>query len=87
LASTGRSRSSPALQAALKTMTPERSGAIVLLGSIAGQIGGLQSGAGYATSKAAVIGLTKSLARFAGPYGVRANCVTPRFRRGGHEPR
>lgn len=66
-------------QAALRAMTPQRSGAIVLLGSIAGQIGGMQSGAGYATSKAAVIGLTKSLARFAGPYGVRVNCVNPGF--------
>ena len=33
------------------------------LGSIAGQVGGVQSGASYATSKAAVIGMTKALAR------------------------
>lgn len=65
------------LQAALRAMVPQRSGAIVTLGSIAGQIGGVQSGAGYATSKAAVIGMTKALARYAGPHGVRVNSVNP----------
>jgi NAD(P)-dependent dehydrogenase (short-subunit alcohol dehydrogenase family) len=66
-------------QAAFRAMLPRRTGAVVLLGSIAGQIGGVQSGAGYATSKAAVIGLAKALARHAGPYGVRVNCVNPGF--------
>jgi 3-oxoacyl-[acyl-carrier protein] reductase len=65
------------LQAALRAMIPRRRGAIVTLGSIAGQIGGVQSGAGYATSKAAVIGMTKALARYAGPYGIRVNSVNP----------
>lgn len=65
------------LRAALRVMVGQGSGAIVTLGSIAGQIGGLQSGAGYATSKAAVIGMTKALARYAGPYGVRVNSVNP----------
>ncbi len=65
------------LQAALRAMVPRKSGAIVTLGSVAGQIGGLQSGAGYATSKAAVIGMTKALARYAGPYGIRVNSVNP----------
>lgn len=67
------------VQAALRTMIPAGSGSIVTLGSIAGQVGGLQSGAGYATSKAAVIGMTKALARHAGPHGVRVNCVNPGF--------
>jgi 3-oxoacyl-[acyl-carrier protein] reductase len=67
------------LQAGLRVMVAQRSGAIVTLGSIAGQIGGLQSGAGYATSKAAVIGMTKALARYAGPHGVRVNSVNPGF--------
>ena len=64
-------------QAALRPMVAQGSGSIVAFGSIAGQVGGLQSGAGYATSKAAVIGLVKSLARYAGPHGVRVNCVNP----------
>ena len=66
-------------QAALRVMILAGSGSIVTLGSIAGQVGGLQSGAGYATSKAAVIGMTKALARYAGPHGVRVNCVNPGY--------
>ncbi len=67
------------VQAVLRQMIPRKSGAVVTLGSIAGQLGGVQSGAGYATSKAAVIGMTKALARYAGPHGVRINCVNPGF--------
>jgi 3-oxoacyl-[acyl-carrier protein] reductase len=66
-------------QAALRNMRLNGSGSIVMLGSVAGQTGGLQSGAAYATSKAAVIGMTKALARNAGPHGVRVNCVNPGF--------
>jgi 3-oxoacyl-[acyl-carrier protein] reductase len=66
-------------RAALQVMVPRKTGAVVLLGSIAGQVGGVQSGAGYATSKAAVIGMAKALARHAGPHGVRVNCVNPGF--------
>lgn len=66
-------------QAALRVMTGSGSGSIVLLGSISGQVGGVQSGVAYATSKAAVIGLTKALARYAGPFGVRVNCVNPGY--------
>jgi 3-oxoacyl-[acyl-carrier protein] reductase len=66
-------------QAALRVMTARRRGVIITLGSVAGQLGGVQSGAAYATSKAAVSGMTKSLARYAGPYGVRVNCVNPGY--------
>ena len=66
-------------QAALRVMTPKRRGSIVFLGSISGQVGGVQSGVAYATSKAAVIGLTKALARYAGGFGVRVNCVNPGY--------
>jgi 3-oxoacyl-[acyl-carrier protein] reductase len=66
-------------QAVLRVMTPRQSGSIVILGSISGQVGGVQSGVAYATSKAAVIGLTKALARYAGGFGVRVNCVNPGY--------
>jgi 3-oxoacyl-[acyl-carrier protein] reductase len=66
-------------RAALKTMTPRRSGAIVTIGSLAGQVGGLHAGASYAASKAGVAAFTKSLARQAGPLGIRVNCVNPGF--------
>jgi NAD(P)-dependent dehydrogenase (short-subunit alcohol dehydrogenase family) len=67
------------VRAVLREMVPRRRGSVVTLGSIAGQLGGVQSGAGYVTSKAAVIGMTKALARYAGPHGVRVNCVNPGF--------
>ena len=64
-------------QAALRVMIPRRRGRIVTVASLAGQSGGLAAGAAYAASKAAVVALTKSIARFAGPYGITANCVNP----------
>ena len=64
-------------QAALRHMVPRKSGVIVSLGSVAGQVGGIFAGANYATSKAGVISLTKSLAKYAGPFGIRVNCVNP----------
>jgi 3-oxoacyl-[acyl-carrier protein] reductase len=64
-------------QAALRVLVPQRSGRIVTLGSLAGQVGGLAASAAYAASKGGVIALTKSLARYAGPHGVTVNCVNP----------
>ncbi|UKS31318.1 SDR family NAD(P)-dependent oxidoreductase [Paenibacillus sp. HWE-109] len=52
-----------------------KQGAIVNLGSIAGQTG-LGSSLPYAVSKAAVHGLTKSLARALAP-NIRVNCIVP----------
>ena len=66
-------------RAALKVMSERRGGVIVTVASLAGQVGGLQAGAGYAASKAGVAALTKSLARWAGPFGIRVNCVNPGF--------
>ena len=70
-------------RAALRAMIPRRAGSIVTLGSIAGQVGGVQSGAGYATSKAAVIGMTKALARYAGPSRDPGQLRQPRLHRVG----
>jgi 3-oxoacyl-[acyl-carrier protein] reductase len=64
-------------QAALAVMIPRGRGRIVTVGSLAGQSGGLAAGASYAASKAGVAALTKSIARFAGPHGITANCVNP----------
>jgi NAD(P)-dependent dehydrogenase (short-subunit alcohol dehydrogenase family) len=63
--------------AALKAMKPRRQGRIVNLGSMAGQLGGVVSGANYAAAKAGVICLTKSLAKHAAPYGILVNCINP----------
>ncbi|WP_438445092.1 SDR family NAD(P)-dependent oxidoreductase [Gorillibacterium sp. sgz5001074] len=56
-------------------MKNNHQGAIVNLGSIAGQTG-LGSSLPYAVSKAAVHGLTKSLARALAP-DIRVNCIVP----------
>jgi len=66
-----------ACQAAVRAMLPRQSGRIVTIASLAGQTGGLAAGAAYSASKAGVVALTKSVARFAGPHGITANCVNP----------
>lgn len=67
-----------AATAVLPAMMKARSGAIVTLGSVAGQVGMLARGA-YGPSKAAVIEYTRNLALDYAPYGIRANCVCPAF--------
>ncbi|WJR77293.1 3-oxoacyl-ACP reductase family protein [Bradyrhizobium sp. NP1] len=52
-------------------------GAIINMSSIAGQHGGIAGSPAYASSKAAVIGLTRSLARRFAPHGIRVNCLAP----------
>jgi NAD(P)-dependent dehydrogenase (short-subunit alcohol dehydrogenase family) len=65
-----------AAQAVLPDMQATGKGAIVNLGSTSWVIG--QGGmAAYTASKSAVIGLTRSLARDFGPFGVRVNAVAP----------
>jgi 3-oxoacyl-[acyl-carrier protein] reductase len=64
-------------QQAAKSMRANGGGAILNISSIAGQHGGIAGSPAYASSKAAVIGLTKSLARRFAPYGIRVNCIAP----------
>jgi 3-oxoacyl-[acyl-carrier protein] reductase len=59
-------------------MFKRRSGTIVTISSVAGLHGNAGQSA-YAASKAGLIGLTKTLAREAAPFGVRANVVAPGF--------
>ncbi len=64
-------------QAALRVMKPQRAGCIVNIASMGGQVGGIVAGADYAASKAGVLTFTKSLAKNAGPFGIRVNAVNP----------
>lgn len=61
---------------ALPAMIRAKSGAIVTTSSIWG-VHGASCEAAYSSSKAAVIGLTRALAKEVGPSGIRVNCVAP----------
>jgi NAD(P)-dependent dehydrogenase (short-subunit alcohol dehydrogenase family) len=58
----------------------ERSGAIVVVSSVAGLFA-ISDDVGYTTAKHALLGLTRSLARDYGPRGVRVNAVCPAWTR------
>lgn len=64
------------LRAVVPHMLPRGYGRIVTLASVAGKEGNPNAPA-YSTSKAAVIGLTKSLGKELATTGIVANCVTP----------
>jgi len=66
-------------QSVLKEMKKYQKGKIVNMGSVAGEIGGILVGANYSASKAGIICLTKSLARYAAPYNINVNSVSPGF--------
>ena len=59
------------------SMRSNGGGSIINVSSIAGQHGGVAGSPAYASSKAAVIGLTRSLARRFAPHGIRVNCIAP----------
>jgi 3-oxoacyl-[acyl-carrier protein] reductase len=65
-------------QAVVRRMRKQRSGSVVVMTSIVGQRGNIGQ-VNYAASKAGLIGLTRSLAREAAPYGVRVNAVAPGY--------
>jgi 3-oxoacyl-[acyl-carrier protein] reductase len=64
-------------RAAAPTMMEQRSGAIVNVASVAARNGGSLGIIPYASAKAAVLCMTKGLAKELIPYGVRVNAVSP----------
>ncbi len=64
------------IQEALPAMISRGSGSIVTVSSIWGQVGA-SCEVHYSASKAAVLGLTKALAKELGLSGIRVNCVCP----------
>jgi 3-oxoacyl-[acyl-carrier protein] reductase len=66
------------IRAASRPMMKQRSGAVVNLTSVVGEMGNAGQSA-YAASKAGLIGLTKALARELASRSIRVNAVSPGF--------
>ncbi|MEE3394308.1 MAG: 3-oxoacyl-ACP reductase FabG [Candidatus Onthomonas sp.] len=64
------------VRAALPYFVRQKSGSIVTISSMWGQVGGSCEVA-YSAAKGAVIAFTKALAKEVGPSGIRVNCVCP----------
>jgi NAD(P)-dependent dehydrogenase (short-subunit alcohol dehydrogenase family) len=63
-------------RAFLPAMVARRSGSVVIIGSMTGKRP-LVGRTPYAASKMALVGLARTLAAEAGPYGVRVNVISP----------
>jgi 3-oxoacyl-[acyl-carrier protein] reductase len=64
-------------RAAIPVMKQQKKGKIVNISSLGGRTGRPGVAVNYAASKAAVIGLTQTLARELGPSGIRVNAIAP----------
>lgn len=62
---------------AAQVMAEQGRGRIVIVSSIAGQVGGTMVNAAYSASKGGLIALTKALAKEFAGSGVTVNCVAP----------
>ncbi|MBC8072105.1 MAG: SDR family oxidoreductase [Deltaproteobacteria bacterium] len=63
-------------QAALKQMIRRKSGRIINIGSVSGELGASYNSA-YASSKAAIDGFTRSVAREVAKLGITSNSIRP----------
>lgn len=63
-------------QAALPHMIHQKAGRIITVSSMWGEVGA-SCEVHYSAAKAAVIGMTKALAKELGPSGITVNCVSP----------
>jgi 3-oxoacyl-[acyl-carrier protein] reductase len=64
-------------QAVLPAMKAQNYGKILNVSSVAGKRGDFIGNAHYTAAKAGIIGLTKSLALYAAPFGINVNAIAP----------
>ncbi|MGI6083263.1 MAG: SDR family NAD(P)-dependent oxidoreductase [Limnochordia bacterium] len=62
---------------AMEMMKPQNSGRIISISSIVAHRGALYGHVHYAATKSGQLGLTKTLARTAAPYGITVNAIAP----------
>jgi NAD(P)-dependent dehydrogenase (short-subunit alcohol dehydrogenase family) len=65
------------VKAVIPHMKERRSGKIVIISSLAGEVGGIRTEASYAASKAANLCVMMSLAKYLGPWNITVNGVAP----------
>jgi 2-keto-3-deoxy-L-fuconate dehydrogenase len=65
------------IRAFLPAMITKGQGSVINMASVAGSLKGVPSRAIYGASKAAVVGLTKSVAADFVKQGIRCNCICP----------
>ena len=65
-------------KAAVKGMVKRRYGRVINITSVIGVLGGAGQ-ANYSASKAAIIGMSKSLAQELGSRSITVNCIAPGF--------
>ena len=61
----------------IEEMKSKRYGKIINFSSLAARVGGIEVGLHYSASKAGLIGLTRTLAKEGGPYGINVNVIAP----------
>lgn len=64
-------------QQAFFHMKERQWGRIINLSSMSGIFGANKAGVHYASTKAGIIGMTKTLAKLMGPHNITVNCVAP----------
>jgi NAD(P)-dependent dehydrogenase (short-subunit alcohol dehydrogenase family) len=64
-------------QAVVAHMKERKAGKIINIASTSAISGGLLAGIHYSTSKAAIVGFTRSLARMVARYGILVNAIAP----------
>ena len=62
---------------AMRIMGAQNYGRIINVSSVSAHVGGIRTSPAYAASKAAILGLTRALAKYGAPFNVTVNAVAP----------